>query len=57
MSNESEDCVMLVDSGAVEARAANWLQRRQFWDWSEKDQADLDRWLAESPIHLVIRIL
>lgn len=53
MSNESEDSVMLVDSGAVEAYAANWLQRRQFWDWSEKDQADLDCWLAESPVHLV----
>ncbi|HEV2562223.1 MAG TPA: FecR domain-containing protein [Rhizomicrobium sp.] len=45
--------VTLADADAVEERAANWLQRRQFWNWSEGDQADLDRWLAESPVHLV----
>ena len=34
-------------------RAARWAQRRQFWGWSDDDQAELDRWLAESPAHHV----
>jgi len=34
-------------------RAADWIQRRQFWNWSEADQAELDAWLAQSPAHLV----
>jgi len=33
--------------------AARWAQRRQFWDWSAEDQAELDRWLAQSPSHHV----
>jgi transmembrane sensor len=37
----------------VRMRAARWAQRRQFWDWSEEDQAQLDRWLAQSPSHHV----
>lgn len=38
---------------AVEAQAALWLQRRQFWDWSDADQAELDAWLAQSTAHEV----
>jgi transmembrane sensor len=53
MTMESENAVILADADAIEARAANWLQRRQFWNWSEMDQADLDRWLGQSPVHLV----
>ncbi|HUJ03651.1 MAG TPA: hypothetical protein VLW75_08450, partial [Rhizomicrobium sp.] len=53
MTMESENALALADANAIEARAANWLQRRQFWNWSQDDQADLDRWLAESPVHLV----
>lgn len=34
-------------------RAADWIQRRQFWEWSEADQAEFDAWLAQSPAHLV----
>jgi transmembrane sensor len=33
--------------------AADWIQRRGFWDWGEPDQAALDAWLAEQPAHLV----
>lgn len=33
--------------------AADWLQRQQFWAWSEADQAALDAWLAESRAHRV----
>ena len=34
-------------------RAADWLQRREFWNWSEADQAALDAWLDESLAHRV----
>lgn len=33
---------------SVEMQAALWVQRRQFWDWSPTDQAELDIWLAQS---------
>lgn len=35
----------------VRLQAARWMQRRQLWDWSAEDQAELDRWLAASPSH------
>jgi len=37
----------------IAERAADWIQRRGFWDWSPADQAELDAWLAQSPAHLV----
>ncbi|HEV2561631.1 MAG TPA: FecR domain-containing protein [Rhizomicrobium sp.] len=37
----------------VDTRAADWVQRRQFWNWSDSDQARLDDWLAESMAHRV----
>ena len=37
----------------IEARAADFLQRRRFWDWSADDQAALDVWLKESVLHRV----
>ena len=37
----------------VRARAAEWLERRVGDDWSDKDQADLDTWLAESATNKV----
>jgi len=37
----------------IEAQAALWLQRRQYWDWSDADQAELDAWLAQSTAHEV----
>jgi len=37
----------------IDMRAADWLQRRQFWNWNEGDQAALDAWLAQSPAHEV----
>ena len=36
----------------IEACAADWLYRRQFSQWSETDQAELDRWLALSHYHV-----
>ncbi len=41
----------LPDARETDAAAAQWLQRRHFWDWTEKDQADLDTWLDQSFAH------
>ena len=37
----------------TEARAAEWLDRQFLWDWDNKKQAQLNRWLAEDTAHLV----
>lgn len=37
----------------IDLLAANWLQRQQFWAWSDADQAELDGWLAESRTHRI----
>jgi transmembrane sensor len=37
----------------IEEQAADWLQRRHFWNWTDGDQSALDAWLGESPAHLV----
>ena len=39
------------DAKDVEARAANWLERRASEDWSAEDQAAHDAWIAESWAH------
>ena len=41
----------LPNAKEIRERAADWLQRRNFWNWSEADQAALDAWLAQSPSH------
>ena len=35
----------------VDAEAAAWFRRRNFWSWSDTDQTALDVWLEKSPIH------
>jgi transmembrane sensor len=35
----------------VEACAAAWLRRQQYFDWSQAEQTKLDMWLAESNNH------
>jgi transmembrane sensor len=37
----------------IDLAAADWLQRRQFWNWSPADEAALDAWLDESDHHRV----
>jgi transmembrane sensor len=37
----------------IDLAAADWLQRRNFWNWSPADQAALDAWLDESNHHRV----
>lgn len=34
-------------------RAADWIQRRAFWTWTEHEEALLDAWLAESLAHRI----
>jgi transmembrane sensor len=38
---------------AITQRAAEFFQHRRFWGWSDVDQAELDKWLAESDFHRV----
>jgi transmembrane sensor len=37
----------------IEERAAMFLQRRRYWNWSEVDQVELNAWLAEALAHRV----
>jgi transmembrane sensor len=37
----------------LEEQAATWLLRRNFFDWSEDDQKELDAWLEASPSNRV----
>jgi transmembrane sensor len=41
------------DAMAIEEIAADWAQRRHFWNWTEQNQAELDAWLAKSLAHRV----
>jgi transmembrane sensor len=41
------------EAAGIEARAAEWLQRRQFWNWSEADEAALNAWLEEAMAHRI----
>lgn len=40
-------------AAVIEAEAASWLRRSNFWDWSEGNQAELDAWLSASAHHRV----
>lgn len=42
-----------ISATELDMQAADWLQRQNFWNWSESDQAELDAWLAESRAHRV----
>jgi transmembrane sensor len=48
--HESEQTCAAMD---IEARAASYIQRRRYWDWSETDQTELNAWLAEALGHRV----
>lgn len=37
----------------IERRAADWFARRDSGDWGAADQARLESWLSESPLHRV----
>ncbi len=54
MSAAGEDIpLQLGDAKLIEAQAADWFQRRRFWNWSEEDQVKLDAWLDQSMAHSV----
>lgn len=39
------------DDNAISQRAADFLERRRFGEWSDADQAEFDAWIAESFLH------
>jgi transmembrane sensor len=53
MSGSAENPHTTPAARDVRAHAAEWLERRVAEDWSQKDQAELDSWLAESATHKV----
>ncbi len=38
----------------INDRATHYLERREFGDWGEKDQAELDAWLADSKTNCAV---
>jgi len=52
MSNVGERSIV-TNAREIDARAAYWIQRREFWNWTETDQIQFDEWLAESLAHQV----
>ncbi len=42
-----------IDHLNIEQRAAEFLQRRRFWPWSDQDQQDLEDWLNQHIQHRV----
>ena len=53
MSAPGEQNVRNSGASETDLLAADWLQRQQFWAWSDADQAELDAWLAQSRAHRV----
>src|SRR6185312_11285399 len=51
--SEDREMLPLADAKDAKTRAAAWLERRDRADWSESDQAELDKWLVESPGNLL----
>lgn len=37
----------------IDLAAADWLQKKTFWNWSDDDQKALDAWLAQSEAHQI----
>ena len=44
---------IVTNAREIDARAAEWVERRYFGEWSAADQAALDAWLEESIVHRV----
>ena len=41
----------LTEAQRIRKEAADWMQRRAFWNWSADDEAAFSRWLAASTSH------
>jgi transmembrane sensor len=44
---------IVTNARAIDARAAEWIEQRDFTNWSNADQAALNAWLGESLVHRV----
>ena len=53
MSNAGKDYLPSGEATEIEAVASSWLERREREDWDDESRVALDRWLAESPSHMV----
>ncbi len=53
MSDSSGNPVVAPTARDIGERAANWVQRREFWMWTEQDAEALEAWLAESLAHRI----
>ena len=53
MSDASMERPVVMSAIDVEARAAEWLERRVSDHWTSDDQLELDSWLAQSSAHVV----
>jgi|SRR6185437_15597627 len=53
MSNAGKDYLPSGEAIEIEAIASSWLERSERDDWSETSRDEFDRWLAESPSHMV----
>jgi transmembrane sensor len=51
--SENQSGLSATDAKVLRERAGDWLERRDRPDWTAKDQADLEAWLAESSANLV----
>jgi transmembrane sensor len=51
MSSPGRNEPQIIGAMDAEALAADWLQRRHFWNWNSEDQVALDAWLAQSLAH------
>lgn len=51
MSNSLEPNASESLADVIDAQAAAWFRRRNFWDWSDADQLEFDSWLAQSANH------
>ena len=53
MSNAGKDYLPSGEATEIEAVASSWLERREREDWDDESRVALERWLAESPSHMV----
>ena len=49
MTEVFDDVIETSGALATEGQAADWLSRKQFWNWTADDQVQLETWLAQSP--------
>jgi len=53
LSNRPDEPVAIGVADQIEERAAEWIEQRDFGDWNEHNQRELDAWLAQSVAHRV----